>query len=318
MGEMNNMDKTILLDKKIKKDKNRTRKIVSYTILSLFGFVMLYPLLYCFLGSLLTLEEYLGSGIFPIPSTFDFSRLGNLLKFFDHEDVWSSIGITLVRFGFYAATNTVFALVGGYIFAKVNFKGKTFVFYYFMMSMMIPGIATMYPTFLMYAKVPFVGGNNAMGQGGSGFIGNWSVLFLGGWFSGYNMFLVRQAIYDLGNEIGEAAEIDGASTTGVIFRIYFPLLRAVVAVMVIQLFMTMWNDYLSPMVFMSGTDTPGLIPIGYKVFDIISRAKGNSAQIPNYPAIFGVCFTAMLPTILVYSCLQNQFVEGLSMGAVKG
>lgn len=307
-----------MAEKRLRKNKDIITKIVSYTILAVGGFIMLYPFIYCFLGSLLTLEEYLNAGLLPLPKDLNIKRFANLLKFFDHEDVWSSIAITLARFGFYSFTNIFFSMIGGYIFAKVKFKGKTFVFYYMMISMMVPGVATMYPGFLMYAKWPLIGGNNILGQGGTGFIGNWSVMFIGGWFGAYNMFLVRQSIYDIGNEIGEAAEIDGASTMRVILGIYLPLLRAVMAVIVIGLFIGMWNDYLFPMTFMLGTNTPHLIPIGYKVFDIISRAEGNSSQLPNYPAIFGVCFTAMLPTILCFALLQKHFVEGMAMGAVKG
>ncbi|MGN1098924.1 MAG: carbohydrate ABC transporter permease [Christensenellales bacterium] len=306
------------VNKKLSVRKNLVSLIVSYTVLILGGFVMVYPFIYTFLGALLTLDEYLVAGPLPIPGDLNISRFANFLKFFDHEDVWSSIGITLVRFVFYAFTNILFSMIGGYIFAKVNFKGKAVVFYYLMMSMMIPGVATMYPTFLMYAKWPLVGGNNILGIGGRGFIGNWSVMFIGGWFGAYNIFLVRQSIFDVGDAIGESAEIDGASTMKVIFYIYLPLLKAVMAVIIIGLFICFWNDYLFPMTFMDGTSTPGLIPIGYKVFEIISRAEGNSSQLPNYPAIFGVCFTAMLPTILVYAILQKQFVEGMAMGAVKG
>lgn len=301
-----------------KKIRDLPTKIAAYSILGIGGFVMLYPFIYCFLGSLLTLDEYLKSGILPLPGGLEISRFANLLKFFDSDDVFPSIGITLARFGFYALTNIIFSMVGGYIFAKVHFKGKTFIFYYMMISMMIPGVATMYPTFLMYAKWPLIGQNNILGQGGTGFIGKWPVLFIGGWFGAYNMFLVRQSIYDIGNEIGEAAEIDGASTMRVIFGIYLPLLRAVMAVILIGLFIGMWNDYLFPMTFMLGTATPELIPIGYKVFEIISRAEGVSSSLPNYPAIFGVCFTAMLPTILCFALLQKHFVEGMAMGAVKG
>ena len=302
---------------KLSRNKTLVLRVVAYTVLTVGGILMVYPFIYCLLGSMLSLDEYLASGLLPMPKSLALWRFKNLLKFFDHEDTISSILVTLGRFAFYAATNIFFGMIGGYIFAKIHFKGKTFVFYYLMMSMMIPGIATMYPVFLMYAKWPLVGGNNILGQGGRGFIGSIVSLFIGGWFSAYNMFLVRQSIYDVGNEIGEAAEIDGASLFKVIFIVYLQLLRAVVAVMSISLFISMWNDYLSPMVYMDGTTTPGLIPIGYKIFEIIGRASGNSAQIPDYPAIFGVSFTAMLPTILVYALLQNQFVTGLAMGAIK-
>ena len=291
---------------------------LAYVLLAAGGLIMLYPFIFSFMGSLLTKSEYLKISILPRPGSLAISRFENLIKFFKGKNVWSSIGMTMLRTVFYAFVNIFFGVLGGYIFAKINFRGRKAVFFYFLMSMMMPGVVTLLPSYVMFVRWPLFGGNDILGQGGSGMIGHWAILFFPGWFGAYHFFLVRQSIYDIGSEIGESAEIDGAGKLRTIFTIYFPLLRPVVAVMLIGLIIGQWNDYLFPMTFMRATDYPQIIPIGYTVFKIIAEAKGPTNSIPDYPAIFGICFTAMLPPIIVFLCLQKQFITGLTMGSVKG
>ena len=163
-------------------------EIFAYVILSLFGLLMLYPLIFSFLASLLTSTEYLQISVIPIPGDLAIERFENLILFFQAENVFSSIGITLARTAFYAFTNIFFGMLAGYIYAKISFRGRKFTFFYLMMSMMLPGVTTLLPSYIMFARWPLVGGNDIFGQGGSGFIGHWTVLFISGWFGAYNIF----------------------------------------------------------------------------------------------------------------------------------
>lgn len=291
-------------------------KIASHMFLIIGGFVMLYPFIFTFLGSLLAKEDFLNITLLPLPSGAP--NFKNLLLFFRYDGVFTSIGITLASFAWHSFWVVLSSVLGGYVFARIDFRGKRFVFYLLMASMMIPATATLLPTFLIYARVPLIGGNDISGMGGRGLIGNWPVLFVGGLISAYNIFLIRQSIAQAGFEIAESAEIDGASHFRIAFLIYLPLLRPVLAVIVIGLFFGQWNDYMFPMIFMLNTRTASYMPIGYYVFDIIEEASGPSGQYPNYPAVFGVTFMNMLPPILVFAILQKQFVEGLALGSIKG
>ncbi len=291
-------------------------KIFTHLFLIIGGFFMLYPLIFTFLGSLLDKDDFLTITLMPWPSGApDFS---NLLLFFQYDGVFSSIGITLASFVFHSFWVVITSLLAGYVFARVDFKGKTFVFYLLMASMMIPTTATLLPTYLLYARIPLIGGNGLNGMGGRGLIGSWPVLFVGGLISAYNIFLIKQSIAQTGFEISESAEIDGAGNFRIVFSIYMPLMRPVLAVIIIGLFFGQWNDYLFPMIFMMNTRTSSLMPIGYFVFEIIEDVTGPSGTYPNYPAIFGVSFMNMLPPILVFAILQKQFVEGLALGSLKG
>lgn len=304
--------------KKVKWTSDLALKIAAHFVLIIGGLIMMYPFIFSLFCSLLTKSEYLKTAaLLPMPHTMSLERLDNLLEFFRYKYIWSSIGITVARILFYSATNIFFAMIGGYIFTFIEFRGRKVVFFYLLMGMMIPGTATLLPTYILMARWPFAGGNFIF-DGGAGLIGSWVSLFISGWFGGYNIFLVRQSLVDVGLSIGEAAEIDGAGKMHVIFGIYLPVIKPVISVVLIGLCIGMWNDYLGPMTFMQFTDTPELIPIGYAVFKIINDASGVNSGVPDFPAVFGVCFVAMLPPILIFVFLQKFFISGLTMGSVKG
>jgi multiple sugar transport system permease protein len=195
------------------------------------------------------------------------------------------------------------SVLGGYVFAKVNFAGKNIAFYVLMSSMMIPGVALLTPQYLMFRKWALV--DNPL------------VLFITGCFSAYNIFLVRQTIAGLGDEYKEAAEIDGAGFLTIVFRIYFPMLKPVLAVILIQTFIGQWNDYLFPDIFMAGNTK--WLPIGVLSVRIQSdyMYQVSGGGLVNYPLAMVMSVFMMIPPVIVYIIFQKNFVEGLTAGGVK-
>ena len=162
-----------------------------------------------------------------------------------------------------------------------------------------------------------MGGNNLFGQGGYGFYNDPLIIFVLGWVSAYNIFLVRQAMNGVGGEYKEAASIDGANIFRIMFTIYLPLIFPIVSVMLIGLFIGIWNDYMFSLIYLPGR--PEYHTIGTKVIDIIKIFNVSALNpIPNYPVVFGISIMSMLPPILCFLFFQKQFVSGLTMGGVKG
>lgn len=297
-----------------------TKKLITKSALSavmlLTSIIMIYPLIYMFLGALADKTMYLDSGLFPKPQ-LSAERLKNFTLFFKAEGLMQSLFMTFVRILFYAVINIVGSTVGGYIFSKFDFKGKQAVFLYFMSSMMIPGVAIMVPSYIMMAKFPLVGGNNILGQGGSGFINNIGVLFVTGWVPVYNMFLMRQAFSGFGSEMKEAAQVDGAGHFKIMFEIYLPLALPCLAVMLIGMVIGFWNEYLNCLVYLP--DLKEFHTIGTKIIQILERYGTEGYDIiPNYPRIYGISFMFMLFPIVIFLCFQKFMISGLTMGAVKG
>lgn len=290
--------------------------IISHILLALGSLIMLYPFVFAFLGMFLSIEGFYEVGILPWPEGFSYC-ISNLGVIFRRTEIYRSVALTLARFVWYAFILIATSVLGGYAFAKVNFKFKRVAFYILMSSMMIPGIALLVPQYLELMRFPLVGGNDIFGKGGYGFRDNMAVLFLTGCFSAYNIFLVRQSLAQIGNEYKEAAEIDGAGFFRVVFSIYMPMLKPVIALMIIQTFIGQWNDYLFPVLFLPSARS--LWPIGVLSVKIQSDYlyTAGTGGLMNYPIVMTMAVVMMIPPIAVYIACQKYFVQGLTLGGVK-
>ena len=291
--------------------------VISHIFLILGALFMLYPLAFAFLGQFVSIEGFYEVGVLPVPQGFSY-LFSNLGLIFRRTEIYVSILLTLPRFVWYSFILIFTSVLGGYAFAKVKFKFKKAAFYIIMSSMMIPGIALLVPQYLELMRFPLVGGNDILGKGGSGFRDNPALLFITGCFSAYNIFLVRQMLTQMGNEYKEAAEIDGAGFFRIIFSIYMPMLTPVIALMVVQTFIGQWNDYLFPMIFLSGARE--LWPIGVLSVKIQSdylSPAGTGGGLMNYPMVMTMGVVMMIPPIVAYICCQKYFVQGLAVGGIK-
>ena len=286
-------------------------KGASYIFLSVSSFLMIYPVLFMALGSFTTNNQFMEANILPIPNTLNIPLFIRALG----AGVWDSYIFTLQRCVFYIVVILFVGLVGGYIFSKLRFPGKNKVFLLFLSGMVMPGILMMVPTYLLMAWFPLVGGNNILGQGGHGFIGNWLVLFIGGWVPPFAIFLFKQSFDMLPNEYEDAAKIDGAGFFTVIFRVYGPLLKPPIVALVIVTFLGNWNDYLWPSLTISGH--PEWYPIALRIQNIV-LTDWSPVGTTDYPSVMVRTFLATWPPALVYFLLQRYFVQGLVASGLKG
>ena len=156
--------------------------ICTHIFLCLGVILMLYPFVFAFLGMFKTIEGFYEVGILPVPDGIGYG-ISNLRIIFRRSEIYRSILITLGRFAWYAAISVLISVLGGYAFAKVNFRFKKVAFYIIMSTMMIPGIALLIPQYLELMRFPLVGGNDITGHGGVGFRDNMAGLFITGWIS---------------------------------------------------------------------------------------------------------------------------------------
>ena len=290
--------------------------VFTHIFLCLGVVLMLYPFVFAFLGMFKTIEGFYEVEILPVPDGIGYG-ISNLRIIFRRAEIYRSILITLGRFVWYAAISVLTSVLGGYAFAKVNFKFKKAAFYIIMSTMMIPGIALLIPQYLELMRFPLVGGNDITGYGGVGFRDNMAVLFITGWISAYNIFLVQQSLRQIGDDYREAAEIDGAGFFRVIFSIYMPMLKPIVALMILQTFIGQWNDYLFPVLFLPSARS--LWPIGVLSVKIQSDYlyTAGTGGLMNYPMVMAMGVFMMIPPIAVYISCQKYFIQGITVGGVK-
>ncbi len=313
-----------------------TRRGLLYAVLIISSLIMAFPLLFGAAGSIASSNDYARTPWFPIPYHPSFLNYylalggtntiqsGNTVKHVSALDTpsgdvprWALN--TLLRAGWYIIIPAISAVMAGYVFAKMHFRGRDGVFVYLLSSMMLPGIVYLVPTFVMMARFPLAGGNSILGQGGSGFINQWPALLITGLVNVYFIFMFRQTLLGIPIDFEEAARVDGANTLQCIFEIYLPMLMPTITVLIIFQFVAIWNDYMWPLFVSAGNPYIYTISLGFQYLSAAGNAlKGLPASTTDYPFTFALATVSIAPLILLFFIMQRYFVEGVQGFAIKG
>lgn len=197
-----------------------------------------------------------------------------------------------------------FNIVGGvlsnsfiaYGFAKIDFKGKKFLFNIVLATMMIPGFVTLVPTYVIFSKI--------------GWVDTYLPLIVPVFFgNAFHIFMMRQFYRTIPNELSEAARVDGAGHFYIWGKLMMPLIKPVMATVALINFKGAWSDFQGPLLYLSDR-TKYTLQLGLQVF------KGQGFTEWNY--LMAVSFLSMIPILILFFCFQNYFIEGMNVGgAVK-
>ena len=207
------------------------------------------------------------------------------------------------------ALQLFFNSLAAYVFAKRRFPGRDGIFLLFLATMMIPGQVTLVPIYLVLRHMPLFGGNDIWGQGGHGWLDSYYGLILPGAVSAFGIFLLRQYMQSIPDELIDAARIDGASEFRIFWQIVLPLSRPALAAMGIFTFMYSWEDFFWPLIIVS---SPELFtaPLGLAFFVVRHRAA--------WDLLFAGSVIATLPMVIVFLIFQRQFIRGIALTGIKG
>ena len=213
--------------------------------------------------------------------------------------------------GIAAVTGTVFlSSLSGYVFARIDFGGKRVLFMLLLSLMMVPGLLTLVPAFQWYKSLPFLGGNNWLGVGGTGLLNTRWVLIIpyitGGQIVG--IFLCRTFFESIPNSLFEAARIDGAGEFGAYFHIGLPLSLPILATLAIMNFVGSYNDYIWPLVTITDSSL--------QTFSVGVTKFGIEGNLDFGPLMSGYIIGA-IPLMIVFSVGMRYYVEGLTKGGLK-
>ncbi len=306
-------------------NEKRTRKpfpwdrIVIHSILIIGSAIMFYPLLYGILGSFVSLETYQDATWLPklAPGTLENYR--NFIT--EAEDAPRWIFNTVLRILWYIIVPGTVAVLCGYVFGKLKFRGKNFAFSLLLSSMMVPGIVHSLPLYVMLSRWPLAGGNNLAGQGGHGFVNEWPALIIAGLVNVYYIFLMRQTFQTIPDDFEEAARVDGASTIQILWHIYLPMIAPALTVMVIFQSVGLWNDYVWPLIAVGGNEDAWTIALGFQrimAFPPGGVVADTAQGAVHHPWAFTVAVVATIPVIILFMFFQRYFVEGVQGFAIKG
>ncbi|NLE45159.1 MAG: carbohydrate ABC transporter permease [Chloroflexi bacterium] len=185
--------------------------------------------------------------------------------------------------------------MAGYVFAKQRFRGRDALFIGILSMMMIPFNVAMIPLYAFMVRLKW---NNSY----------WALIIPSA-YSPFGIFLMRQFIHSIPNELIDAARIDGAGEFGIFFKIILPLSTAPLAALAIFTFIGQWDDFLWPLVII---DEPALytIPLG------LSQFRGRVGT--DVGGLAAASLVAVVPVLIVYFMAQRRFIEGMAMNGLKG
>lgn len=282
-----------------RKKARRRSNIILYTILSLVAVLMVLPTLVMLCSSLKSYDDYYSLQFHLLPR--DGVHFDNYARVFTSSEnflLWISNTLFLI------VTNTLLCTVStslvAYGFAKFRCKASDALFMVLLATMMIPWAVTMVPSYLLWARL--------------GLTDSFYPLILpsvGG--SAYYVFMFRQNMRGIPNEIMEAAEMDGANSLTRLFRIVLPNCIPVIVTMVLFTAMGIWGDYLGPLIYLRR-------PEKFNISLGINMLRSQTTQgKQDTPMLLAASVLMAIPSMIMYYTGTKIFAKGISLqGGVKG
>lgn len=188
------------------------------------------------------------------------------------------------------------AAIVAYGFAKLQWKGRDFAFGIVMLTMFLPYQVTMIPTYLVFRAA---GLTDSL----------WPLILPACLGNAFFIFLMRQFMRSLPDELLDAARLDGCSEFGVFFRIVLPLVRPALVVVFLNQFLNAWKDFLGPLVYITD-ETQWPLSLALQQF--------QSAQDSEVSLILACATVFTIPLLVIFLFTQRYFIEGVTFSGIKG
>jgi len=219
---------------------------------------------------------------------------------FNYSEAWTSDNFlryflnSLLIASVVTAGNIVFCLWAGYAFARRRFKGRALMFALVIGVLMIPQQVIMIPLYRLMAEF--------------GWINTYASLIVPWLVTPFGIFLVRQYLVSLPSEIEDAARTDGAGEWYILFRIVMPLSKPILTVLAIYIFLSNWNSFLFPFLFVND-EAHRTLPVGLAFY--------LGKQSIDWGHLMAGASISAIPIILLFILFQKRIIEGLTAGALK-
>jgi multiple sugar transport system permease protein len=267
---------------------------LKYLVLAVGAVVMLLPFAWMIMSSFMTAQEIVARPLTWFPSALRLDAYRGLRDAIPLGRMYlnSLIVATLTTLGILLTSS-----LAGYGFAKFRFPGRDVLFLIVLATMMIPFFVVLIPIFYMISKF--------------GWIDSYPGLIVPNIVTAFGIFLMRQYMLSLPDEVLDAARVDGASEFEIYWRIVLPLCTPVIGALTILAFVYQWNNFLWPLV-VARSDKMWTVPVGLNSL----RVYASSAEVINMQMAGATL--AVVPVIAVFLVLQRYFVRGIALTGMKG
>lgn len=238
--------------------------------------------------------------------TFPPEWIPNPVRWNNYQDAWNALPFD--RFLLNTLFMTVLAMfaeiltaaIVAYGFARFRFPGREVLFIVLLATMMLPGILTLIPKFIMWKSVDR--------------IDTFTPLTVGAWFvwGPSFVFLLRQFFMTIPREIEEAAIIDGASVPRIFREIMLPLVKPALLAIAVLSFQANWNNFEGALIYLNTLEKYPMV-LGLQFF-----GASLSREAPQWHLMMAMATMMAAPILVLFFLAQRYFIEGLTVGAVKG
>lgn len=294
------MDEHTLVSTKPRRSRRKiVNSIISHSVVIVGGLIVMVPFLWMLSTSLKEESEAFQLPPQWIPSVFMWSNY--------HEAVFDYFNFP--RYGLNTMIITVGVTIGrlisaslaAYAFARIRFFGRNVLFILVISTLMVPHQVTIIPLFLIYRDLDW--------------LNTYLPLIIPGWLGGgaFFIFLLRQFIMTINQELDDAARIDGCGWFGLYFRIMLPLIKPALATVAIFSFLASWNDFFNPIIFLRSNELFTL-PIGLYFYTNAATSQFR----PETTIIMAGSTLILIPPVLLFFFAQRYFIQGVVFSGIKG
>ncbi|WP_277457954.1 carbohydrate ABC transporter permease [Paenibacillus larvae] len=268
-------------------------KSIAVFLLLVWALTTIIPLYWMMIGSF---QDSLSSATYEpqmIPSVWSVAPYE---RFFNQTMALRWLLNSVIVAGVITIKNVFFASLAGYAFAKLKFPGRNTIFWVLLSTMMIPSQVTLIPLYILMINVFELGDT-------------YTAIILPSIVTVGNIFLMKQYMSTLPTSLIHAARIDACSEFRIFYKIILPMAKPGLAVLAIFTFVAQWNEFFWPFL-VTKTSEMRTIQVGLASFKF--------AQSTDYGAIMAGATIGALPMIILFFALQRYFLQGITIGAVKG
>jgi multiple sugar transport system permease protein len=288
------MKDNVLVYKEERKPSYYFKRLFIYAVLLIWSIFTFLPLYWMLISSFVDPSSSAAIQFTLFPKEF---TLGSYQYFFTfNKDVLRWLFNSLLIASVVTLTNVFFASMAGYAFAKLRFPGRNAVFWTLMSSIMIPSQVSLIPLYILIVNVFHLSDT-------------YFAIILPSLVSVYNIFLMKQYMSSIPSTLIDAARIDACSEFWIFWKVVFPIAKPGVAVMAIFTFVGQWNDFFWPFL-VTQTSAMRTIQIGLTGFKFADSTQFG-------PMMAGAVI-ASIPMFILFFSLQKYFLQGITIGAIKG
>jgi multiple sugar transport system permease protein len=267
-----------------------------YLLVTVGAVVMIFPLLWTVSTSLKTLDQLVGTRIVLIPNPIAWE---NYVEIFRITPILLNLRNTMIIVICAEFGSLVMCSLVAYAFARIPFPGRNTMFVLLLSSMMLPGVVTLIPFFVIFDRL--------------GWINTFLPLIVPRFLAHnpFYIFLMRQFFQGIPQDLSDAARMDGCSEFGIWWRIVMPVSMPVLAAVGIFTFQWIWNDFLSPLVYLGANKDLWTLALG---LNSLRAFEGENTT--HYQMAFSVLM--IIPVITVFAIGQQHFIQGITFTGLKG